>query len=143
MQRENGVVFGSLNPISADLYLSIETSEELDETVTAKPPLIAASVEANTGRKGRRDELLCVQIRPIQVSASNLAPDAYLTGHPDGYHVHGAIKEQDGRPLKGLSDWGPRWPFSGRGLQPVFRHHMALGWPVMINQETVRQGPQP
>src|SRR5262249_31523722 len=113
MQRKDGVDFTRLHPVSADLDLPVETTEELYDAVMARSPLIAGAIQAKTRRKSSRYESMRVQVRLLEVTAGNLPSDINLTWHFVGYQVHGIIEEQDGRAWKRLADRRQRRPRGG------------------------------
>ena len=141
--RESVLDLDRLHPMSPDLHLLVEATEELDRAVGAIARQVAGPVEALGGlvahgsdAEVRRGQLRIVPVAPGQ----SVAGDVKLAGHAHRAGLPVSIEDVDAGVLEGAAD-GDAGPERGEVGDPVAAGEGgALGGPVAVDDDQAGMG---
>ena len=101
MLAENRLNLAQFNPETTDLYLLVDSTEEVEVAVGQPAHQVTRAIDA-TAIQGQSNEFILSQLRPIEISPSRTnATDIEFSGNSDGYwlptpvqHVHFLVRQR-------------------------------------------------
>ena len=138
MPGEHRLDLVRLDPMAADLHLSIGSTEIFETAVVAPPSDVTAAVHPATGLGGKRivDEAFGRQIGPPRITTGEaIAADPDLPGDAHRHRLHRPVEDADRGSRDGTTDRGEVGPVTRVAGKDLRGDDMALGRAVLVPED--------
>ena len=127
---------GRLDAVATDLHLAVAPAEELDPSVRKDASDVAGPVEPLSMGERIGNEPLGGEVGPPQITAGENVPSKDdLPGDADRSELARAVQDEGARVRDWPADRGKLRPLARIPLEPLGRHDVGLGRPVLVVED--------